>query len=113
MSFLFNEKSLCINLYLCSPGRGLKCADDSKPTCSDGSEPVKDGDKSTPPCPDGERPSTCTDGSTPTRSQGNGRGRGGCARADRVCCDGSALSTTDRPRCGDGDRTVCDAAADC
>ena len=58
-----------------SPGRGAKCDDGSKPTCSDGSAPVKDGDKSTPPCPDGERPSTCADGSTPAR-QGNGKGRG-------------------------------------
>ena len=89
-----------------SPGRGAKCDDGSKPTCSDGSAPVKDGDKSTPPCPDGERPSTCADGSTPAR-------RGRCGRAERVCCDGSAPSSSGRPVCGDGERGVCDLAEDC
>ena len=49
-----------------------KCDDGSKPTCADGSEPIRVRGQS--PCPEG-RPKTCADGSAPT---GHG-GRGGSA----------------------------------
>lgn len=97
--------------FLCAGGGGHrgKCDDGTKPTCSDGSAPVR----TKPHCPDGGRPTTCADGSTPTR--GNGGGRGGCAKAVRVCCDGSAPvfdGDKSTPPCASG-RPVCDVATQC
>ena len=47
--------------------RGRKCEDGSKPTCADGTEPVRV--KGQRPCDEG-RPKTCADGSEPTRGNG-------------------------------------------
>merc|ERR1719278_2312343 len=93
-------------------GRGKKCDDGTKPTCADGSAPVFDGDRSTPPCEDGSgKPMTRADGSTPGR--GDGRGRGGCRKTSKICCDGSEpVFDGDRstPPCSDGSRPVCSQA---
>merc|ERR1719318_1841375 len=69
-----------------------------RPTCEDGSKPH---------CPDGGRPSLCADGSKPSRS--HGKMKGGCAKTDKVCCDGSTpVWDGDRSTkpCPDG-RPVC------
>ena len=47
-----------------------KCDDGSKPTCADGSEPIRV--RGQPPCPEG-RPK-CADGSPPSRGSGGGFG---------------------------------------
>merc|ERR1711868_164749 len=89
---------------------GGRCADGSRPTCSDGSAPVFDGDRSTPPCPDGNKPSTCADGSTPSGGRGGRFGRRRCPKTDRVCCDGSTpVYDGDRstPPCADGSKPRC------
>merc|ERR1711946_51758 len=86
-------------------GRGGKCDDGSKPVCADGSRPVKGGRGQPPSCDDGSTPA-CADGSEPQRPQRPPGGGRGCARSERVCCDGSAPSGTGRPSCPSG-RPVC------
>ena len=53
--------------------KGPKCGDGTKPTCEDGSLPVRI--RGQPPCPEG-RPKTCADGSEPSRGNGGGRPNG-------------------------------------
>ena len=76
-----------------------KCDDGTRPTCADGSLPKRvKGEK---PCAEG-RPKTCSDGSSPTG--GNRK----CPKKERVCCDGTDLTTQGRrPRCDDRKKPVC------
>merc|ERR1712142_452137 len=84
-------------------GKGAKCDDGTKPTCADGSIPVRV--KGQPPCPEG-RPKTCADGSTPTGH--GGHGGHGCPRHERICCDGSQPTGRGKNfKCGDGEKPVC------
>merc|ERR1719500_1326577 len=86
------------------------CSDGSMPTCPDGAMPghVKG---------QGMIKAACSDGSRPDRSStgGVGGGRGGCALAERLCCDGS-IPTHDGDRdtkpCARG-RPVCDIETMC
>ena len=109
-------------------GRGGagSCGDGAMPTCSDGTAPehVQGDDSRKVACPDGTRPSTCSDGSAPSRSNisggggggsRGGGGRGGCAKAERLCCDGFApVHDGDRSTkpCSRG-RPVCDITSQC
>ena len=110
-------------LILGGKGSVGACDDGTKPTCSDGNAPAhaQGEDRRKVACPDGTRPQTCEDGSTPTRANiggsasGGSSGRGGCAKADRVCCDGSKpVNDGDRSTkpCTRG-RPVCDVTTQC
>merc|ERR1719348_122039 len=90
------------------------CSDGSMPTCPDGARPghVRGQGRIMVACSDGSRPRTCPDGSMPARSStgGVGGGRGGCAMAERLCCDGSSPThdgDRDTKPCARG-RPVCD-----
>merc|ERR1711934_84751 len=110
--------------------RGPKCGDGTKPTCEDGTTPVRV--KGQPPCTEG-RPKTCADGSEPsfvkpvkpvgtkgkcddgsrpTCADGSfpsgGGGLGKCRRNESLCCDGTDLTGQGRrPKCDDGEKPVC------
>merc|ERR1719510_2301974 len=84
----------------------VTCSDDSRPTCSDGTEPQRPK-RGEGPCPDGGIPLTCPDGNPPVDRDGDPF----CAKEERRCCDGTVLEGLGRrPRCEDGEKPVCSDA---
>ena len=106
-----SETYECLHhVELLPPPCSVQCADGSRPTCSDGTEPQRR--RGAPPCDDDLPPLTCVDGSTPVDEDGDPF----CAKEERLCCDETVLDVTQgrrrgpRPRCNDGSKPVCSVA---